>query len=63
MTQRPSPPPMGAPVVVAAFDADELRRRLRRTGRLKGRQADEASLAESDRCSASGRPAAGRATG
>ena len=37
----------GAPgVVVAAVSADDLRGRIRRKGRLKGRQADAASMAQ-----------------
>ncbi|MGZ5206457.1 MAG: NADH-ubiquinone oxidoreductase-F iron-sulfur binding region domain-containing protein [Caldimonas sp.] len=37
---------MAAVPVVASVSADELRERIRRSGRLKGRQADDASLAE-----------------
>ena len=40
-----NPQAVAAPVV-ASFSADELRQRIKRKSKLKGRQADDASLAE-----------------
>jgi len=47
MQRRPKPDEPGAAMpVVAAVSADEMRQRIQRKSRLKGRQADEVSLAE-----------------
>jgi len=45
MTTHLSSPPAAAPVV-ASFSTDEMRQRIKRKSRLKGRQADEVSLKE-----------------
>jgi formate dehydrogenase len=38
--------PTSAPAILASVSLDDLRERIRRKSRLKGRQVDEASLSE-----------------
>ena len=44
MTQQT--PALAAPPVVASFSTDDMRQRIKRKSRLKGRQADDVSIAE-----------------